>query len=62
MLQLLARGYTQKEVAKALGINHDTVRNHVTHILRKLEARNTVHAVYLVWGGEQGEMAAAEIQ
>ncbi len=41
----LALGLTQKEVGKALEISPLTVKSHVSHILEKLDAKNTVHAV-----------------
>ncbi|MBI1885722.1 MAG: response regulator transcription factor [Chloroflexi bacterium] len=36
VLQLVARGYTNREIAEALVISEHTARNHVTHILDKL--------------------------
>ena len=36
VLALVARGYTNKQIAKALGIEEKTARNHVSHILEKL--------------------------
>ncbi len=36
VLALVARGYTNKQIAEALYISEKTARNHVSHILEKL--------------------------
>jgi two-component system nitrate/nitrite response regulator NarL len=41
----LARGATTAQIAQALGIAASTVKTHVEHILRKLEAANRAEAV-----------------
>ena len=40
MLRLIARGYTYKEVGKALFISVKTVETHVSAVLRKLQLSN----------------------
>ena len=40
MLTLVARGYTNREIAEALVISVKTAGVHVSHILRKLDAPN----------------------
>lgn len=45
VLRLVAGGYSNKEVARALQISDGTVKNHMTDILRKLAARDRTHAV-----------------
>lgn len=45
ILRLVAGGYSNKEIGKALGISDGTVKNHLTDILAKLEARDRTHAV-----------------
>jgi DNA-binding NarL/FixJ family response regulator len=45
VLRLVAAGYSNKEVARYLGIAMGTVKNHVSDILRKLDARDRTHAV-----------------
>ncbi len=48
ILELVARGDSNKEVARALGIAEATVKIHVQHILRKLKLSSRVQAaVYL---------------
>jgi DNA-binding CsgD family transcriptional regulator len=44
VLGLVARGYTDREIAKALTISVKTASVHVSHILRKLEAPNRLEA------------------
>lgn len=46
VLTAIARGFTNKEVAKLLGISPNTIPVHVRHIYRKLETTNRVEAVY----------------
>jgi DNA-binding NarL/FixJ family response regulator len=45
ILQLLADGMSNAEVAKQLFISQETVKSHVRHILTKLEADTRTHAV-----------------
>ncbi|NKE61954.1 response regulator transcription factor [Lentzea sp. PSKA42] len=45
VLQQVAKGRTAVEIAGCLGIGAETVRTHVNHVLRKLEARDRAHAV-----------------
>jgi DNA-binding NarL/FixJ family response regulator len=45
ILRLVAGGYSNKEVARHLGLAVGTVKNHVSEMLRKLEARDRTHAV-----------------
>ena len=47
ILKLLACGFRQIEVARALNVNRKTVRRHTEKILCHLGARNTPHAIYL---------------
>jgi two-component system nitrate/nitrite response regulator NarL len=44
ILQHLAVGKSNKAIALALGISHDTVKLHVRHILSKLGLRSRVEA------------------
>ena len=45
ILRVVAGGYSNKEIGRALGISDGTVKNHLSEILRKLEARDRTHAV-----------------
>jgi DNA-binding NarL/FixJ family response regulator len=45
ILRLVAAGYSNKEVARYLGIAVGTVKNHISDMLRKLDARDRTHAV-----------------
>jgi len=45
VLRLVAGGYSNKEIGRALGISDGTVKNHITEILYKLDARDRTHAV-----------------
>lgn len=46
VLRLVAGGYSNKEIGRALGISDGTVKNHLTEILQKLDARDRTHAVF----------------
>ncbi len=45
VLQLLTQGNTNKEIANALGVSENTVKNHLKNILAKLHLQNRVQAV-----------------
>jgi DNA-binding NarL/FixJ family response regulator len=47
VLELLARGQTNREIAEALTISEKTVKRHVTGVLAKLHARNRTEAALL---------------
>ena len=47
ILELAAQGTTNKRIAGILGISEQTVKNHISSILRKLEAENRTQAVVL---------------
>jgi len=45
VLRLVAGGYSNKEIGRALTISDGTVKNHLTEILARLVARDRTHAV-----------------
>jgi DNA-binding NarL/FixJ family response regulator len=52
VLALIARGYTNKQIAETLFVSEKTARNHVSHILEKLSlARRSEAAAYAVENG-----------
>jgi two-component system nitrate/nitrite response regulator NarL len=57
ILAFLARGASNKEIARELAVAENTVKIHVQHILRKLELTSRVQAA--VWAVEHGIVAKA---
>jgi two-component system response regulator DegU len=47
ILSCIANGSTNKQVAQKLGISEQTIKNHVSAILRKMNANDRAHAVAL---------------
>ncbi|HBE71513.1 MAG TPA: DNA-binding response regulator [Planctomycetaceae bacterium] len=52
VLRQLANGLTNKEIAMALGISYETVKEHVQHILRKIGVSDRTQAA--VWAVRKG--------
>jgi len=53
VLALMAGGHLNKEIAEMLKVKEMTIKNHVTHILRKLDAKNRTHAVAMTLQREE---------
>lgn len=47
VLQLSAEGYSCKDSAAIMGIVTETVKHHRTALMRRLDAENIAHAVYI---------------
>jgi len=47
ILQLVAEGMTNKEIARRLSLSEKTVKHYMTNILQKLQVRNRVEAALL---------------
>jgi DNA-binding NarL/FixJ family response regulator len=45
VLRLLERGYSTEQMAHELHLSIETVRNHIRHLLRALDARSRIEAV-----------------
>ena len=55
IMHLRAQGLTAEAIANELSVSVETVRTHVRNVIRKLQARNRVHAIALAL--ERGEIA-----
>ncbi len=55
VIGLMAEGLTADQIGTRLGVSVETVRTHVRNVIRKLQARNRVHAIAIAL--ERGEVA-----
>jgi DNA-binding NarL/FixJ family response regulator len=55
---LMAEGRTAEAIGDELGVSVETVRTHVRNVIRKLQARNRVHAIAIAL--ERGEIALSD--
>lgn len=47
VLKLLQKGYSNNEIASELFVTIHTVKAHVSSIIKKLNAKNRVNAIYI---------------
>jgi ATP/maltotriose-dependent transcriptional regulator MalT len=47
VLELVAQGFSNKEIGGRLFVSEDTIKTHIRNLLVKLRARNRAHAVAL---------------
>jgi DNA-binding CsgD family transcriptional regulator len=55
IMHLMAEGMTAEAIGDQIGVSVETVRTHVRNVIRKLQARNRVHAIAMAL--ERGEIA-----
>jgi len=49
ILRIVAEGMSNKEIASLLHVSDQTIKNHMTHILTRLQANDRTHAVVLAY-------------
>ncbi len=49
VLSLIAEGRSTREIAAALWVTEETIKSHVSRVLRRLEARTRAHAVAIAY-------------
>jgi len=60
---LVARGWTNKEIAQSIGIGKDTVKQHLSRVFEKKAVRNRVELAIVILkenGSEQDNSKAEE--
>ena len=62
ILQLLSRGESNKAIAQTLSISYDTVKQHVRHILTKLNLSSRVKAAVLFTVEQQAQSSSDDNQ
>jgi DNA-binding NarL/FixJ family response regulator len=58
IMNLMAEGLTAERIGERISVSVETVRTHVRNVIRKLQARNRVHAIALAL--ERGEIALSD--
>jgi len=54
IMHLMAEGFTAEQIGDQITVSVETVRTHVRNVIRKLQARNRVHAIAIAL--ERGEI------
>ena len=49
IIELIARGFANKQIAVELHISNCTVKTHLSGIMERIEASNRAHIVYLFY-------------
>lgn len=57
ILYLIAQGYENLEIAKIMYITERTVKNHTSHLLRKLELQNRTQVAVYAWENSLAKLA-----
>lgn len=60
ILQLVAKGYSNRQIGDTLGVSESTIKNQFGVILAKLSANNRAHAVVLAM--QQGLISLNEVK
>ncbi|MCX6009241.1 MAG: LuxR C-terminal-related transcriptional regulator [Chloroflexi bacterium] len=47
LMQLVAKGKTNRQIAKSLGLSEQTIKNELTSLFGKLEASNRTHLIII---------------
>ena len=59
VLALVIEGYKNKEIARILKIQHQSVKNHLQHLLKKLDVKNSTQAYIIALNLNLIKMRAA---
>lgn len=60
VLRLLAQGLSNLEIADKMVLSEKTIKNHVSHILKKLDLRDRTQAAVLAWRTNMAESCGEE--
>lgn len=49
VVHLISQGYSNKQIAKEMILSEKTVKNHISHVFRKLELRDRTQVAIFAW-------------